>query len=77
MTAIEIAGGDISLVHWFDRTRGERHMSEDGRPAERLGATDYYRAVIKQDRLQYVFTRIRLLASGSHAERIPAAVDHL
>ena len=60
-TAIEIAGGQIALVHWFDRERSERHMSEDGRPAERLGATSYYRAVIKQDRLQYVFTRIRLL----------------
>ena len=77
VTAIEIAGGEIALVHWFDRTRGERHMSEDGRPAERLGASDYYRSVIKQDRLQYVFTRIRLLASGSHAERISTALDHL
>ena len=62
VTAIEIAGGNIALVHWFDRTRGERHMQENGRPAERLGATDYYRAVLKQDKLQYVFTRIRLLA---------------
>ena len=60
-TAIEIAGGQISLVHWFDRQRGERHMSENGRAAGRLGATSYYRAVLKQDRLQYVFTRIRLL----------------
>ncbi len=64
VTAIEIAGGEIALVHWFDRTRGERHMSEDGRTAERLGATNYYRAVLKQDRLQYVFTRIRLLAGN-------------
>jgi predicted phosphodiesterase len=60
-TAIEIAGGQIALVHWFDRRRGERHMSEDGRVAERLGSTSYYRAVLKQDRLAYVFTRIRLL----------------
>jgi UDP-2,3-diacylglucosamine pyrophosphatase LpxH len=60
-TAIEIAGGEIALVHWFDRLRGERHMSEGGRPAQRLGSTSYYRAVLKRDRLQYVFTRIRLL----------------
>ena len=60
-TAVEIAGGQISLVHWFDRRRGERHMSEDGRPAERLDSTSYYRAVLKEDGLQYVFTRIRLL----------------
>ena len=60
-TAVEIGGGRIALVHWFDRLRGERHMSEDGRSAERLGTTSYYRAVLKEDRLQYVFTRIRLL----------------
>ena len=62
VTALEIANGEIALVHWFDRTRTERHMKEDGRPAERLGATDFYRSVLKQDKLQYVFTRIRLLA---------------
>ena len=62
VTALEIAGGEIALVHWFDRARGERHMEENGRPAERLGSTDYYRSVLKQDKLQYVFTRIRLLA---------------
>lgn len=62
MTALEISGGEIALVHWFDRARGERHMEENGRPAERLGVTDYYRSVLKQDKLQYVFTRIRLLA---------------
>ena len=62
VTALEIADGEIALVHWFDRTRGERHMKEDGRPARRLGDTDYYRSVLKQDKLQYIFTRIRLLA---------------
>jgi predicted phosphodiesterase len=62
VTALEITNGEIALVHWFDRARGERHMKENGRPAERLGATDYYRSVLKQDKLQYVFTRIRLLA---------------
>jgi predicted phosphodiesterase len=60
-TAIEIAGGQIALVHWFDRARGERHMSEEGRRAVRLGSSNYYRAVLRQDRLSYVFTRIRLL----------------
>ncbi|MGO9309077.1 MAG: metallophosphoesterase family protein [Spirochaetia bacterium] len=62
VTAMEIADGEIALVHWFDRTRGERHMKEDGKPARRLGDTDYYRSVLKQDKLQYIFTRIRLLA---------------
>jgi UDP-2,3-diacylglucosamine pyrophosphatase LpxH len=62
ITAIEIANGEISLVHWFDRTRTVRHMVEEGRPATRLDGTDYYRSVLKQDKLAYVFSRIRLLA---------------
>jgi UDP-2,3-diacylglucosamine pyrophosphatase LpxH len=62
VTALEITNGEIALVHWFDRRRGERHMEENGRSAERLGGSNYYRSVIKQDKLQYVFTRIRLLA---------------
>jgi len=62
ITAIEVANGVISLVYWFDRGRSERHMLDDGRPAQRLGRTSFYRSVIKQDRLDYVFTRIKLLA---------------
>jgi UDP-2,3-diacylglucosamine pyrophosphatase LpxH len=62
ITAIEIAGGEISLVHWFDRTRAVRHMVEEGRPATQLDGTDYFRSVLKQDKLEYVFSRIRLLA---------------
>jgi predicted phosphodiesterase len=62
VTAIEIAGGEIALVHWFDQSRGSKHMIEEGRPAERLGTTDYFRSVLKQDRLEYVFSRIQLLA---------------
>jgi UDP-2,3-diacylglucosamine pyrophosphatase LpxH len=62
VTAIEIAGGEIALVHWFDRTRGETHLTQEARPAERLGSSDYFRTVIKQDRLEYIFSRIRLLA---------------
>ena len=44
VTAIEIAGGEIALVHWFDQSRGSKHMIEEGRPAERLGTTDYFRS---------------------------------
>ncbi len=62
VTAIEIAGGKIALVHWFDRARGETHLTQDARPAERLGTSGFYRTVIKQDRLEYIFSRIRLLA---------------
>jgi predicted phosphodiesterase len=62
VTAIEIADGVISLVHWFDRTRGAHHLLDDGNRPQRLGRTEYYRTVLKQDRLEYIFGRIRLLA---------------
>jgi predicted phosphodiesterase len=62
VTAIEIVDGAISLVHWFDRARGSHHLVEEGNPPERLGRTEYYRTVLKQDKLEYIFGRIRLLA---------------
>ena len=62
VTAIEIADGSISLVHWFDRSRGERRHGGEENPMHQLGGTPYYRTTIKQDRLDYIFARIRLLA---------------
>ena len=76
VTAIEIAEGRISLVHWFDRRRSRRYLDHDGARAgrrvadfpsegsevERLDETEYYRTVLKKDRLEYVFSRIKLLA---------------
>jgi UDP-2,3-diacylglucosamine pyrophosphatase LpxH len=62
VTAIEIADGQISLVYWFDPTRGEPNAVEEGRSMERLGDTDYHRFVLKQDKLEYIFSRIHLLA---------------
>jgi predicted phosphodiesterase len=62
VTAIEIADGAISLVHWFDPSRGERRHGGEENPAHRLEGTPYYRTTIKQDRLDYIFARIRLLA---------------
>ena len=60
ITAIELADGEIALVHWFDSTRSRRHFDEQD--PQRLEGTDYHRAVLNQDTLGYIFTRIRLLA---------------
>lgn len=65
ITAIEIAGGMITLVHWFDSTRSSRHLSARTGAAERLGGSSLYRTVLKQDQLAYIFSRIRLLAQGA------------
>lgn len=61
VTAIEVAGGTIALVQWFDKAKGNhRPMAAEG-DTQTLGDTSYVRAVLKQDRLEYIFSRIRLL----------------
>jgi UDP-2,3-diacylglucosamine pyrophosphatase LpxH len=71
LTAIEIEDGQIALVHWFDerrdgRPRGPRGRERHGgdhRGRERPpGVSRRCRSVMKRDRLDYVFSRIRLLA---------------
>jgi UDP-2,3-diacylglucosamine pyrophosphatase LpxH len=61
VTAIEISDGAIALVYWFDRTRGTRHLAEEESPAEPLEGSEYCRALLKQDKLEYIFSRIKLL----------------
>lgn len=62
VTALEVAAGRIALVYWFDRRRSEKYLElEDYRP-QRLGGSDYYRVVLKEEDLDYIFTRINLLS---------------
>jgi predicted phosphodiesterase len=62
ITAIEIAGGKIALVYWFDSNKSRKYFNYNGYHPERLGDTDYYRVVLNRDDLDYIFTRIKLLA---------------
>lgn len=61
ITAIEIAGGDIALVHWFDATKSSKYLTAGGVSPQRLQGTDYFRVALKQDSLGYIFARIKLL----------------
>jgi UDP-2,3-diacylglucosamine pyrophosphatase LpxH len=61
MTAIEISNGKISLVHWFDKNIDRKYNREDQENTTRIPGTDYFRTMLKQDSLDYIFTRIRLL----------------
>ncbi len=65
LTALEIAGGRIGLVHWFDTGRSTKYLDDSGYTPWRLAPrSPYWRVVLKEDSLGYVFTRIRLLADS-------------
>jgi UDP-2,3-diacylglucosamine pyrophosphatase LpxH len=61
ITGIEIAGGSIALVHWFDNRVSERYVNDPLIATERLDKSSYYRAVLKKEPLNYIFSRIKLL----------------
>lgn len=62
VTCLEIENGDIRLVHWFDQNISNKYLQKSGYEPEQLPGTDFYRMVINQEALDYVFTRIRFLA---------------
>lgn len=61
ITAIEIDSARIALVIWCDRKRSHKYIESEGYSPQRLDATDYYRVVLKEEDLDYIFTRINLL----------------
>ena len=61
MTAIEIAAGRITLAIWSDRRRSAKYIAAEGYQPRRLGNSDFFRVVLKEESLDYIFTRIMLL----------------
>ncbi|MFH6982995.1 metallophosphoesterase family protein [Marinoscillum luteum] len=62
MTCLEIEGGKIRLVHWFDGNINKKYLHKTGYQPQQIPGTDYYRMVINEESLDYVFTRIKFLA---------------
>jgi len=62
ITGIEIGAGTITLVHWFDKRRSRKYFKHYEHSPEPLKNTDFFRIVLKEDQLNYIFTRIKLLA---------------
>ena len=62
MTSIEIADGNIYLVHWYGANIKKKHIKNDLDYIKKLEGTDYTRHILKHDSLDYIFTRIRLLS---------------
>ncbi len=61
MTCLEIENDKIRLVHWFDKNISKKYLKK-GYHSERIGDTDFYRMVINEESLHYIFTRIKFLS---------------
>ena len=62
ITGLEISGGRIRLLHWFDREVSVQHLSDGESTPERIEGTGFYRTVLRSESLAYIFNRIKLLA---------------
>ncbi|MBL6955493.1 MAG: metallophosphoesterase family protein [Chlorobium phaeobacteroides] len=62
ITALEIDHEKIRLVYWYNGKQSRKFLSDrDSRPMQ-LPGTGYYRIVLNEDHLDYVFSRLHLLA---------------
>jgi UDP-2,3-diacylglucosamine pyrophosphatase LpxH len=62
ITAIEISKGKIALVYWYATNKIKPYLKDYDNTPIRLEDSPYYRLIIKEDQMEYIFTRIRLLA---------------
>ncbi len=61
MTAIEISGGDISLVLWVDKNKKGKYVKYYDSITEQIDGTSFYRYTLKSDSIVYISTKIKLL----------------
>jgi len=61
--AIELSAHDVSLVYWFIEGKSKRFVGRGGYEVEKLGDSEYRRAVLNSDRLDSVAARMRLLGA--------------
>ena len=61
-TGIEIRNGKIALVYWFDKNLSKSYLEKDKVKVKQLIGSDYYKAILKSEPIDYVFNRIKLLA---------------
>lgn len=62
VTCLEIEDDKIRLVHWFDKKISKKYLKQSGYQPEQLGDSDFYRMVINEESLHYIFTRIKFLS---------------
>jgi len=63
LDAIELTGEDIALVYWFTKGQERRFVKKGHYETEKLSGTEYRRAVLNRERLDYILARIKLLGA--------------
>ncbi|MEQ8472739.1 MAG: metallophosphoesterase family protein [Marinoscillum sp.] len=61
MTCLEIENGKIRLVHWFDGNLNKKYLHKSEYQSQKIEDTEYYRMVLNEEPLEYIFTRIKFL----------------
>jgi predicted phosphodiesterase len=61
ITCLEISEGKMRLIHWFDKNISKKYLQYTGYDPILLPNTEFYRMVINEDTLHYIFARIKLL----------------
>jgi len=62
ITAIEIEDGYIRLVHYFDKNKKRKYFKYANVKIEKINKSNFCRVVLNENKLDYVFTRIKLLS---------------
>ena len=62
ITSLEIEDGEIRLIYWFDSQRSQKYFDMAADQPQQLPDSNYYRVVLKSEPLDYIFSRVRLLA---------------
>ncbi|MDR0322037.1 MAG: serine/threonine protein phosphatase [Treponema sp.] len=63
LTAIEMTNEDIALVYWFTEGKSKKFVTRGGYEIVGIPGRPYHRAVLNQNRLDYINARIRLLGN--------------
>jgi len=62
ITALEIHNGKIALVHWLNKKQSSSIATSEEKNMKAVNGCKYARVLLKEDDLDYIFTRIELLS---------------